>query len=63
MSYIRIEIFDSNSNKKKVMMLEPFNVKNKIEQNINEHTYNNAINFLTKEIDKNQHKPFLTLYK
>jgi hypothetical protein len=63
MSYIKIEIFDSNSNKKKVMMLEPFNVKNKIEQNITEHTYNNAINFLKKEIDKNQHKPFLTLYK
>jgi uracil-DNA glycosylase len=63
MSYIKIEIFDSNSNITKVMMLEPFNVKNKIEQNITEHTYNNAINFLTKEIDKNQHKPFLTLYK
>ena len=63
MSYIKIEIFDSNTNKKKIMILEPFNVKNKIEQNITEHTYNNAINFLTKEIDKNQHKPFLTLYK
>jgi hypothetical protein len=62
MSYIKIEIFDSNTNEKKIMMLEPFNVKNKIEQNITEHTYNNAINFLKKEIDKNQHKPFLTLY-
>jgi hypothetical protein len=62
MSYIKIEIFDSNTNEKKIMMSEPFSSKNKIEQNMNEHIYLGAINFLKSEIDKNKNKPFFKCY-
>jgi hypothetical protein len=58
MSYIKIEIFDSNTKEKKVMLLEPWNKDN----SINENTYLNAINFLKTEIDKNSHKPFFKLW-
>jgi hypothetical protein len=57
MSYIRIEIFNSNTKEKKVMLLEPCNKDNFINENI----YLNAINFLTTEIDKNSHIPFFKL--
>jgi hypothetical protein len=58
MSYIKIEIFDSNTNQKKIMLLEPWNKDN----SINENTYLNAINFLETEINLNQHKPFFKLW-
>jgi hypothetical protein len=59
MSYIKIEIFDSNTNQKKIMELESLSIKNII----NESTYLNAINFLQTEINLNQHKPFFKCYK
>jgi hypothetical protein len=58
MSYIKIEIFDSNTNQKKIMELESLSIKNII----NESTYLNAINFLKSEIDKNKNKPFFKCY-